>query len=149
MQKPGVVPHRCYSLAGLLGRSLSLAVCKNLSLLQLANLVGAGAWGHGCVWPRLGLSTAAKHGQQDVITLCKENRINEAFELYMQHPGPVGPSALIAALGRQRDLVRAFEVYNVLVATSGGSRPNVAVINALAGACRRCGQPGACSATAG
>ena len=75
------------------------------------------------------------------MALCKENRLDEALGVFKQQPHPVGASSLIAAIGKQRrGLDRAFDIFNALIAA--GHQPDTVVINALVGACRRCGQPG-------
>jgi pentatricopeptide repeat protein len=80
------------------------------------------------------------------VALCKENKIEEAAHLHNQHPSCFSASALISAFGRRGDIKQAFAAYERLLtaAAAGGANchPSMVVINALVGACRRCGEPG-------
>jgi len=66
--------------------------------------------------------TATAAGKQ-VIELCREERVDDAFALFMEHPGLLGPAALIAALSRWCNLDRAFAVFCALF---GDSRSHTA-----------------------
>jgi len=76
-----------------------------------------------------------------VVALARAGHLAEATALFLKRPGQRGASNLITEQAKQRgDLDAAFLIYRTLVERS--PPPNGIVINAMASACRRCGQPG-------
>ena len=73
-----------------------------------------------------------------VAALCKAGKVDEAFEEYQGGKRCVyGASNLIAAFGRRHKVLRAFEVFRMLVDTD--VRPNDVVLHALVTACKHSG----------
>jgi len=151
-----IKPGRLHCVRGNYGRVQSAGHWQHSYLIfsrrTLADSTGSGSYGGqggGANEANLanlqGADIQKRRPYPNVVTMCKENRIAEAFVAYKRRPTPYGASALISTLGRQRhsdSLDHAFAVYETLTAAHSHHLPNMVVINALINTCRQCGHPG-------
>ena len=73
--------------------------------------------------------------------LCKENKLDEALDVFCKAPDRFAASALIKVFSQRRqDLSKALDVYHILL--DAGERPDIVVLSALVAAGRQAKQTG-------